>query len=830
MGMTAFEIFGILKLDKSDFDKGLSSARSDAKTAGSAISGGVSALGNGLVTAAKVGAAAVGAATTAAVAFGKSAVSAASEYESAFTGVRKTVDATEAEYEQLSNWIMDASTKMASSQEVIAGTMEIAGQLGIRGVEGLETFTETMIMLGDTTNLNAEEAASALAKFGNIAGLEAKDMDRIGSVIVDLGNNFATTEADIVGMSTRLASAGTIAGFSATDILALSTAMSSVGINAEAGGTAMSTIMTKIGRAVDSGGDKLELFAATAGMTAEEFAAMWKSTPTEALQGFVKGLDGMIDSGGNVTAVLDDLGIKGIRETNTIKSLALASDVLTGAVDMANKAFDENNALQNEANLRYGTTESQMQQMANSFKNLRIAIGEELKPMYGELMSFSTGAIQAMQQGFEEGGLEGLMGSLGTAISDGLNMLNGYLPELVNAGMSLIGALGQGIIDNAPQIFDSIMQIGGQVSQAVLGLMQTAAASIAEFDWVGTANDIATFLTDALTGEGAQQFLQSGVDILTGLASGIGDSLPILLPAAIDAVASLGEFLAQEAPNLIGSAVDLILKLVEGLTNPDSLSHLLDSALQLILSLADGLVAAIPRLLEALPTIIQNLVTTLISLAPKLLMAAVELIVQLEMGLIKNIPSLVRAVPELLGALVSAIINGLGELVKSGKRMVESIKDGITSLDPVQWGKDMISGFIEGIKNMIGRVKDAATSVADAVKGILGFSEPDEGPLSNFHTFAPDMMKLFASGIRDNMGLVEGAVKDTALAIGDGLDISAEPTYNIGKAGGSSDVQPTSFAPVINIYGAEGQDVNDLADAVSERLQHLYDRGVAAYA
>ena len=146
MAMTAFELFGVLKLDATEFHKDLSEAKTKASGLGNTFSKVGSAIGGGLMTAAKVGVAAVGAATTAAVAFGKSSISAASSFESAFTGVKKTVDATEEEYKQLSNWIMEASTKMASSKEEIAGTMEIAGQLGISGVEGLQKFTETMIM------------------------------------------------------------------------------------------------------------------------------------------------------------------------------------------------------------------------------------------------------------------------------------------------------------------------------------------------------------------------------------------------------------------------------------------------------------------------------------------------------------------------------------------------------------------------------------------------------------------------------------------------------------------------------------------------------------
>ena len=129
--------------------------------------------------------------------------------------------------------------------------MEIAGQLGI-ATESLTEFTETMINLGVATNLSAEEAATNLAKFANIVNMAdygtdgISNWERLGSVVVDLGNNFATTEADIVEMATRLASTGSLVGLTESQIMALATAMSSVGIQAESGGSTMAKLLKKM--------------------------------------------------------------------------------------------------------------------------------------------------------------------------------------------------------------------------------------------------------------------------------------------------------------------------------------------------------------------------------------------------------------------------------------------------------------------------------------------------------------------------------------------------------------------------------------------------------
>lgn len=842
--MTAFEVFGVLKLEKKDYERGLKAAGQQAR----------SALGKGLGTAAKVAGGAITAATGAVTAFGAASVSAATSYESAFTGVRKTVDATEDEFAQLSDWIMQASTKMASSKEDIAATMEIAGQLGVSGVEGLEKFTETMIMLGDTTNLNAEEAASALAKFGNIAGLAPENMDQIGSAIVDLGNHFATTEADIVNMSSRLASAGTIAGFSATDILALSTAMSSVGISAEAGGTAMSTIMTKIGRAVDEGIDpaneKLKLFADTAGMSMEEFATAWKSTPTVALQSFTKGLDGVVEAGGNVTAILDTLGIKGIRETNTIKSLALASDVLDSAVSTANRAFEENVALQNEANTRYGTTESQALQTAEAFKNLQVAIGEGLTPVYGELMSFSSAAMQAMTEGFQEGGFEGLMASFGTALSDALGMLVKSLPTIVEAGAELLGAFGQGLIDNAPIIRDKLTE-----------LLWMGVAALKEVDWSQVATDLVEGLSSAV--ESMSSMGRAATQILRLLAEGLVEAAPILWDALTSlvkdgmrdalhtiheldgseigsdiaslfesALADSGEFImigfqiidavarliGEALPELIPAAVAIIAGLAENLINPDNLNNLLDAALSIIQGLADGIIAAIPTLVETIPELLISIVDFLSN--PENLTQIAEtggrIVGQLVMGLLAALPQLILGLAKLLVTIIGTMLNWPKLVLTMGGEIVNGFIDGVlggvdgvgeaigeiitTITDKIQemvdgalqWGKDLIDNFVKGIGNFAGKVGDGISNVAQDVVDFIGFSEPKKGPLSRFHEFAPDMIDLFTQGIDDNIRKVEEASSDLASAMyPDKLDytvatVDAKPKS--GTDGGNSSV------------------------------------------
>nr|DAY11030.1 MAG TPA: minor tail protein [Caudoviricetes sp.] len=307
---------------------------------------------------------------------------AAVDYESAFAGVKKTVDETATvSYKNLSDGIRQMAKELPASAVEIANVAEVAGQLGIKA-EDILTFSRTMIDMGESTNLSAEEAATAIAKIANILGLTSDEYGRFGASVVDLGNNFATTERDIVEMTNRLAAGGKLAGLTAPDILGLATAMSSVGIEAEAGGTAMTQTLTAIGNAVSLTGkgaaDDLNLIAKTAGMTSEEFQQAWKEKPVVALQSFIKGLKDAQDKGVNMNAILAQLGMTGIRQSNMLKSLALASDKMGDAVDRSNKAWKENTALTNEANKRYETTESQLKMFKNQITDLAIEFGGPL--------------------------------------------------------------------------------------------------------------------------------------------------------------------------------------------------------------------------------------------------------------------------------------------------------------------------------------------------------------------------------------------------------------------------------------------------------------------
>lgn len=348
---------------------------------------------------------------TAPIVAGVTAVAkAAMDWESAFAGVKKTNDEVVNangqvvySYKDLENGLRQLSKEVPSSHKEIAEVAEAAGQLGIK-TENVVSFTKTMIAMGEATNLSSDQAATSLARLANIMDMPQNQFDKLGSSIVSLGNNFATTESEITEMALRLGGVGKQLGMSESDILGIAAAMSSVGIEAEAGGSAMTQALKKMQNAVASHKDVtqklaeaeknlsaadfkkfknsvadsenvLASFAKVAGKSSDEFAKLFNDDPARALQAYVEGLDKASKNGENLNDVLGEVGIKGIREADTMLRLSGNSKLLGQALDNSSQAWKENVALTNEAETRYATTESQIKMLKNELVDMGITFG-----------------------------------------------------------------------------------------------------------------------------------------------------------------------------------------------------------------------------------------------------------------------------------------------------------------------------------------------------------------------------------------------------------------------------------------------------------------------
>lgn len=471
---------------------------------------------------------------------GGGALKASVDFESAFAGVRKTVDATEEQLAELSTGIRQMAKEIPQSATDIAKIAEAAGQLGIQ-TENILSFTKTMADLGVATNMTSDEAATALARLANITQMPQSEFARLGSTIVALGNNLATTEAEIVEMGLRIAGAGSQVGMTEAQILAFAGALSSVGIAAEAGGSAISRVMINIANEVASGGEKLELLARVAGMSADEFAEAWRTDAAGALVTFIEGLGRLSAEGENVFAVLDELGMSEIRVRDALLRAAGAGDLFRTSLTLATDAWQENTALATEAAQRYGTSESQLRILKNQLIDVAITLGDALAPALSAALTALQPVIDAIAR------LADWFANLDpemqqTIITIGV-VVAAVGPLLMVLGKVISTASGVvGVFKMLPGVFTAITGPAGIVVGAIAGI-------IAILTYLWNTNDQfreAVLATWAYIQEGAMQifgFLQEWWAIwgetIMAYFTGLWEQIKLIFQTAMDIIANV---------------------------------------------------------------------------------------------------------------------------------------------------------------------------------------------------------------------------------------------------------------------------------------------------
>lgn len=414
--------------------------------------------------------------------------------------------------------------------------------------------------------------------------------------------------------------------------------------------------------------------------------------------------------------------------------------------------------------------------------NAKALVGEVFMPISdGLLGSVLPGAIEAVSSlttAFRENGISGMIEAAGGILGSAIGEFTNALPQFVDTAVEIVKSLVNGIKDNLPQI-----------TEGAVTTVETLAYGILEM---------------------LPEIIKLGLDVIVSLANGIAESLPELIP----------------------TIVDVVLQIVETLI--DNVDMLVDSAIAIITALADGLINSLPTLLEKAPEIVGKLVDSVIENAPKLLDAAFEIIEKLASGLVDNFPEIVAKGREIIEKIISGISEVFSDLTQKGKDIIDEVKSGIKEKidDAKQWGKDLIKNFIDGITAKWEALKEKVSGVAQTVKNFLGFSEPKEGPLSNFHTYAPDMMNLFAKGIRDNENVITDQIEKSFDFGERTIKFGAEYGNGFGIASATGATYGgTSIGNVtINIDGAKYSDENSLAEAIAEALQNMTDRREAVYA
>lgn len=734
--------------------------------------------------AAAVAATAIGTALTA-------SAKAAIDYQDAFAGVVKTVDATDEQLAKLSDGIREMSKEIPTSANDIAAIAESAGQLGIQ-TDNILGFTRVIADLGVATNLSGEEAASSLAKFANITQMPQTEFDKLGSTIVALGNNLATTEADIVSMGMRLAGAGKQVGMTDAQIMSFAGALSSVGIEAEAGGSAFSKVMIEMQLAAETGGAGLQNFAKVAGMSASEFAKAYKEDAAGAMIAFIKGLSTSEEKGVSAIKVLDDMGITETRMRDALLRAAGASDVFTESLDIGTKAWEENTALSKEAETRYGTVKSQLQILKNTFVDLGIEIGEQLMPIIQDftdkLKNIDTKPIVDAFSWIIENGST----IISTIAAIGAGMLAWNVTTTIQAVIAAIKvwkeategmALSQKLL-NVAMAANPVGIVITAIAALVAGIVvlwntnedfrnKVTGAWNAIKD---TAENVFGAVTDFFT-DTIPNAIKSLIEWFENLPENIASAISGVITALGEWAASIGEWVVEAIPAVIESIVTFFAELPENIGY--AIGYAIGTLASWAVELIDWAVETIPQVIDSIITFFKELPgkiwDAIVAAVDKLGEWAAELISWAQTTIPQVISNIITFFTELPGKIWDAIVGAvqkLGEwaanMAAKAAEVVPGIVNDIVSFFEKLPGrlidigvsaiKGLIKGFWDGMKNMGKEIKSISDNVVQGFKDGFKVNSPSKRTME----IGKSIMEGLWLGMQDKSGKLMETVDDIA--------------------------------------------------------------------
>ena len=454
------------------------------------------------------------------------------------------------------------------------------------------------------------------------------------------------------------------------------------------------------------------------------------------------------------------------------QSANYADMAVTDMADNANKMGSSMESIQNayqgfakgnftmldNLKLGYGGTKTEMERLMRDAEKLE---GYELGSLSVDNFADVIDAIHIVQEN---------LGITGTTAKEASETISGSLAMMKSSWENVITAMGTGDSNQITETINQLVESASTFGSNVMPVIEQALKGVSQL-----ISQLAPEIAAALPGlisEILPTLLTAGVDIIKALGEGIIQAIPDLMPAITDVILQLCDMLVQMLPELIQVGLQVILQLAMGIAQ--ALPELIPAVVDTVMAIVDYLIDNVDLLIDAAIAIILALADGLITALPKLIEKAPEIIMKLLEALIRNAPKIMDASVELIAKLIEGIVKCWTKIFQVGKDIVDKVKEGFA--DKVQeakeWGKDMIQNFIDGIMAKFEALKGTVKQCAQAVKDFLGFSEPEEGPLSNFHTYAPDMMDLFAQGIRDNVGTVEQALNDaTSEIMSSGLDV-----------------------------------------------------------
>jgi TP901 family phage tail tape measure protein len=868
----------------------------------------------GLTDVVRVAIRTVEAASAAVVGFTGAAIKAGMDFDAEMSKVGAIAGATGEDFDALRSKAqeMGATTKFSATESAEAMEyMAMAGWKTEDMLSGISGIMNLAAAAGESLGTTSDIVTDALTAFG----LSAEDSAHFADILAAASSN-ANTNVAMMGETFKyVAPVAGAMNYSAEDMAVAIGLMANSGIKASQAGTSLRSIltnmakptdtvsaaMTRLGVSLDDGQGNMYSFRDVMEQLRTSFAGV--NIDVDGYTNAVGNLDKEL-ANGKITqdeydASVEELAGTYLKAADAQKAslaaaiagkygmsglLAIVSatdedfNKLTASIDTSSDAMAEladgsivplNEALASGQDIvkQYnGVAEQMADQMQNNlagnvtiFKSamegLQIAISDRVTPALRDFVQMGTESVSGLVTAVQNGDWDGAIAIFEDFIRSLIESITNALPTIIEVGGQLIGAIGQGILDNLDLILDAAIEI-------ITSLAKALVESDALQKLLDAAIKIITTLGEYfLKPESLKAIIDSAFSIMGELASTLVDTKNIngIIDSALSIIEALADGLVKAIPEVLPAAYDVILAIEEKLTDPQTLTVIVESALDLIMALADGLMKALPKLLEKAPIIIGNLVEAILKNIPKLIETAVKLLTtladsmtdpqmllkialsggQILLALVRGIMDWVSKIPETAMSLVTEFIQGIRNRIESirdiGRNIIDTLKDGL--MEKLQaardWGRDLIENFLGGIREKWDDLRSTLSDMANTVRDFIGFSEPKKGPLSNFHTFAPDMMELFAKGIEDNADIVTRQLERSF----DFSDVLADQTVNVNGmvSGNMGTVQAagntTSYGGItVNVYGSDGQDINELADAVSDRLRHLMDQAGAVYA
>ena len=430
---------------------------------------------------------------------------AAQDVDSAFRDMKKTVSGTPEQFQELRDAAIEFSKTHVTSPDQLLEIEAMGGQLGI-AAEDLKDFAKVASDLDIATDIDAQTIAQNLGQLSNVmSDLNHGNMQNFADALVRLGNNMPAQESAIMEVTTRIGSMGSILGMTTPQVLAWSTAIAATGQNSEAAGTAISKTMSDIETAVAGGGDALDGFARVANVSAEEFAATWKSSPSDALSQFVNGLRRIKDEGGSVDGALQELGITSVRQKQALEGLTQTTDVLSDALRMSQDAWDgvsdewgKAGDAAREAEQKSEGFSGALAKLENIGKAFASTLGDTLTPFMSSLVDH-LGKAESAFEGLPDGAKAGIVGMVAAL-------------GIVGPALKLVGGIGSAFESAASgaNIAASAFKLMSRHGQGLQKALEGAMAATGNFE---NAASSAASVAGALKG-GLVALAVAGVAVL----------------------------------------------------------------------------------------------------------------------------------------------------------------------------------------------------------------------------------------------------------------------------------------------------------------------------